>query len=526
MKHFLTFISLFLLLIAALSSCASFGTPSGGPPDKFPPKIDSLKSEKNEQVFFTKRKFELFFDEFVEVKNVSKQLLVSPPLTYKPKVESRGKKLSFEFNEKEELKEDATYIINFGESIKDYTAGNVLSNFSFVFSTGAKIDSLSLQGTIKDAYTGEPIENMIVGLYDSLEDSTVVKDRPFYMAKSNKNGIFKLQNLKSDTFQIIAIEDINLNLKYDEITEKIGFLDTFIIINDTTFTSYLLEASIKEKKAELLKDVSYRNGQIHLLYNQEPQYVNLNTDPPEIIKYKEVKQDTLIIYHSFLDSFKLYDCCDTISIKPNLKFTMPEGFSMVENNAGKGLSKNDTLKIEFNYPIDSIKSELVFLNDSTKLDSNQLISKNKTLKLLTNNVQDKNYSLLLLPGSITDIYGNKNDTIRTSFKVLDNESLGSINIVIDSLRDDIGYLVTLEQKGKVHKRINHTESTTLNLNFELLKPGKYFIKILEDVNGDGRWSPGDFWTKTKAETIKTYTLEELRANWELTDTIIWSRNEN
>ena len=87
-------------------------------------------------------------------------------------------------------------------------------------------------------------------------------------------------------------------------------------------------------------------------------------------------------------------------------------------------------------------------------------------------------------------------------------------------------MVTLEQKGKVHKRINHTESTTLNLNFELLKPGKYFIKILEDVNGDGRWSPGDFWTKTKAETIKTYTLEELRANWELTDTIIWSRNEN
>ena len=58
-----------------------------------------------------------------------------------------------EFNEKEVLKDDATYIFNLGDAVSDFREGNKVDNLSFVFSTGDVIDSLGFSGSVVDAFT-------------------------------------------------------------------------------------------------------------------------------------------------------------------------------------------------------------------------------------------------------------------------------------------------------------------------------------------------------------------------------------
>ena len=172
-------------------SCASTGELLAGPKDTTPPVLDTMMSTPNNQVRFQKQDIVFVFDEFVEVKDAFKQVLVSPPLNYLPKVSGRGKKVTFAFNEKEELRENVTYSINFGDAIVDFREGNILSNFVFAFSTGDHLDSLSVKGTVVDALTSKPAENVQVLFYDILEDSIVAKSRPYYAVKTNKNGNFE-----------------------------------------------------------------------------------------------------------------------------------------------------------------------------------------------------------------------------------------------------------------------------------------------------------------------------------------------
>ena len=119
-------------LIVFSQGCASTGSPSGGPRDVTPPKMDSIRSAQNRQTNFKPRQVDFYFDEFIEVRDPIKEVLVSPPLTYIPQVKHRGKKVSFAFDEKEVLRENATYTINFGESVVDFHEGNKLPNFNFV----------------------------------------------------------------------------------------------------------------------------------------------------------------------------------------------------------------------------------------------------------------------------------------------------------------------------------------------------------------------------------------------------------
>ncbi|MCB0640491.1 MAG: carboxypeptidase regulatory-like domain-containing protein, partial [Phaeodactylibacter sp.] len=106
------------------------------------------------------------------------------------------KTVLFEFDENEELRENATYIINFGDAIKDFTEGNI-APIRFIFSTGDYIDSLEVKGRVVDAVSGEPVSDVLVMLYDNLNDTVVRTERPFYFSRTDKAGQFKIENVKA-----------------------------------------------------------------------------------------------------------------------------------------------------------------------------------------------------------------------------------------------------------------------------------------------------------------------------------------
>ena len=128
-----------------LMQCANIGQPDGGPRDTTPPGIDTANStpamQKNFRPDQTKIPISLKFDEWIKLDNAFKQVVISPPLQYAPKIELKGKGVQIKLDPREVLKEQTTYTVNFGQAIKDITEHNVVKNLRFVFSTGDIIDT-------------------------------------------------------------------------------------------------------------------------------------------------------------------------------------------------------------------------------------------------------------------------------------------------------------------------------------------------------------------------------------------------
>lgn len=220
--------SIFIIQATALIllySCAVQVSPSGGPKDETPPEI--LKSKPaNNSVNFADDRITLTFDEFVTLKDINTQLVISPPLNETPEFIMRGKNMIMKFNEP--LLENATYSFFFGDAIVDITEANPISAYNFSFSTGPVLDSLSIKGKLLDAFTNKPVESAYVMLYDTIYDSVPYLRRPYYLSKTNKEGAFALNNLRDSKYLMFALSDINSNYLYDLPTENIAFADSLI----------------------------------------------------------------------------------------------------------------------------------------------------------------------------------------------------------------------------------------------------------------------------------------------------------
>src|SRR6185437_2206270 len=101
-----------------------------------------------------------------------------------------------------------TYVINFGKAIEDVNEGNVLKNFTYVFSTGIHIDSLSISGRVINNQTQERENNATVLLFTLKQDSLLFgKKRPTIYTSTDSAGNFSLNNLRPDDYRIYALKE-------------------------------------------------------------------------------------------------------------------------------------------------------------------------------------------------------------------------------------------------------------------------------------------------------------------------------
>ncbi len=226
---------IFILILFILADCAKIGYPEGGPKDEDPPRVLSSKPE-NYSVEFDRDRIEITFDEFIQLKNINQELVISPPLEGRPLIRMRGKTLLIDLNN--ELHENTTYTLNFGQGIADNNEGNLLENYEFVLSTGNYLDSLSVAGRLLNAYDLKPSEEpVMVMLHENIYDSVLYLEIPTYIGKTRENGTFAVNNVKADTFLIVALKDANNNFIYDIPDEPIAFFDTLLILSPDLFDS-------------------------------------------------------------------------------------------------------------------------------------------------------------------------------------------------------------------------------------------------------------------------------------------------
>lgn len=225
-----------LLLAILVTGCAKVGRPSGGPKDMNPP-VYVTSTPENRTNNFTDDRINIEFDEFIQLKDQSREIIVSPPMKEKPLIRVREKTVVVALNE--DLLPQTTYTINFGNSLTDFNEGNLLPEFEFVFSTGSMIDSLSVTGRAVRAFDHQPEDitesTFMVMLYTNLSDSAPLLEIPRFYGKTNKAGLFAVNNLPPDTFRIIALKDANNNMMYDPALDNIAFMDSLLVINAGTW---------------------------------------------------------------------------------------------------------------------------------------------------------------------------------------------------------------------------------------------------------------------------------------------------
>ncbi len=529
MSVFQKFIGLAFFLVMA--ACASVVGPSGGPRDLQPPRIDTANSTPNFQTRFLKQPIKLTFDEWVQLNNVSEQVVISPPLEYRPDIRLKKRSLLFDFDERESLRPDATYTINFGEAVQDLTERNPAEDLRFVFATGNVLDSLSVTGQLIDAQTGDPVEDMLFMLYENTVDSVVRTERPFYFGQTGDNGRFEIKNVKEGTFKGFALKDVDNNYRYNRPSELIGFPKNLIEVSPEREPIVNVRVFQELPEFQLLNTDQRTNGRLRLQFNQPPTDLLVEPEPINVEWFTEVVQDSLLLWYYRADTsdwrvFVRFNSTtrDTVLVRgfsaPPQRVVAPvkPSSKRVEEKVKPG----DPVSIEFDQPIRSIDtSQAIFLEDANRLSStsydlsvDSLMPRKVILKYPWKTGPD--YRLEFAPGMIRGWFGENQDTLTFRYQVIPKEDLGNLNLRLTGLDSTLQYSIKLIAQGKSGLPDLQVQGQS-EILWELRKldPGRYQVEIIIDKNGNGRWDPGVYDLGLQPETILSFPLEQLRANWDL-----------
>lgn len=524
----------FIVFLLVCMSCANPGQLTGGPKDEVPPKIDTLRSTPNFLTNFNQKVIEITFDEWIKLEDVVNQVIISPLVTPRPQVTLRKKTVFITFDDATKFRESATYTINFGTAVKDLTENNVPENLRYVFSTGDYIDSLEISGIATDVLTKEPVEKLLVMLYDNLADSVVRKEKPFYFTRTTKEGTFKIQNIRPDTFKIFVLEDKNANYLFDGTNERIGFLDSLLIINDSVQYELKFNLFQDEVPLKILTTNKTQYGLLKFTFNQPPEDLTFRYEADIPIVLFDYEMDTLRLWYNLGDSSNwsiilskdsLFS--DTVSVNVAQKAAFLEKSALMLKTDVKNIANLNPIKpyeLAFNHPLLTIDTSLIQLfenKDSVDIPVNPILeldSTNTYKKLIINHKwnPETKYNIIVQPDALTDLFGFKNkDTIEQQINIRSLKEFGNLDLTINGLDTLHQYVFRLEQNKKIIQTFKVADTKTWKQKIVALPPGKYELVIITDVNRNGRWDTGNYAQRRQPEPIITKELEALRANWDV-----------
>jgi uncharacterized protein (DUF2141 family) len=508
--------------------CANRQLPQGGPRDHDPPKL--LKATPpNMTRNFKDKVIQLDFDEYFKLNNSYTEISMSPTPAKLPEYKTKSKSLIITL--KDTLEKNTTYVINFGKAIADVNESNVLKNFTYVFSTGPHIDSLSVSGSVLNSATQQKEKDITVMLFTLKQDSLLFgKKKPTVYATTDSSGNFSLNNLHPDNYRIYALKETSPDKIYNKDDELIAFLKNDIHL--TKDTSGIQLKLFRQDPAKLRIIGNFDgDGKISFILNKKLDNPSLKiVYPPDFDKYKIVDisktRDTALLYlrNMNFDSIRVafFDNnkpLDTIPKHKRLKETFQRTMSFSYNISGDGKLKPGTeLLIKNNYPIDAFDASLISLKEDSADISNFTVEKDtanlKNFIVKYRWKQNDNYTLTIGDNAFTDIYGDKNKKTFKKFNLDKQENYSLLTLAVTVPDTGKSYVVELlnENKDLLRRDVIHKAT---NLQYKNYLTGKYGVRVIYDANNNGKWDSGNVKKKIQPENIWVDdTLITLRANWE------------
>lgn len=503
------------------------GEPTGGEKDNLAPEIIPEKTfPANGTVNFTGEKISISFDEYITVR--SQQVIITPALAKKPTIKAKGKRLEIIFQEP--LTPNTTYTINLSGAITDITENNLTQNMQYVMSTGPFLDSLGISGKVVDAYTQGGVSGTTVILHPAETDSAIFKSKPAYFLKTAKDGSFSFFNLKTGSYRIYAINDLNADLLFSQHPEDIAFLDTLVQL-DTNVSGILLRQFKPEEKIIRLRSSANISKYVQV-YRYNKLLPDVNTIPlnasENVLKFNAKQSNDSVFYMSLYDTLRTdtlkfivrsgNDPLDTLNFTAHLsrKTGSKAGYKLVMGPEvfitdsifvpAAGGCTADVAKIELT---DTLHKKPVAFKVKTGFQGCSIFPETPTEKIPL--------KVTCLPGAFTAlITGEKNDTLKGMANLMPVEKTGNIQLTIKGLEEkniQSPVCVLMLDNNRIKKvRIDKNKPVMVA---EYLKPGNYTFFLFDDADGNGEWSPGDFNKKIQPENIYRYNQSvKVKANWD------------
>lgn len=535
-----------LCFAVTFSNCANEKAPEGGKKDTIPPKVKKM-SPPNKSLHFTENKIEVTFDEFIKPTGFA-QTLISPPLDKRPEFKINNKTLVIKF--KSPLRDSTTYTINFADDIKDVNEGNILNNFTYVFSTGSYLDSQKVSGKVTMAKDNSAADGVIVSLYPPDSVNAIKRSKPFYFAKTDKSGNFKISNIKSAYYRVFALKDMSYDYLYNQPDELIAFSDTLLNLTDSVIRIVELHL-FKENSSRLryMGEKVIKPGFVQIYFSQPLNSLSLesNIETNKDFYYFNTTKDTVNYWYSaysekraklFLtandtlkDTVRIeLQNIDKDSILRNKKYQLTPDFQ--SNTSKYGASVKDIinaqelykpLKISFNHPITGINPANTFrlYEDSVKKNLPVKFSIDspgkQTLVFDFQKTEVTNYTLEVPDSAFQDIFGTWNAAFKYKFKTTSKDNYGNLNVIVKSEHPEKNFVVRVLDAGdNVIAEIRISSEGEKKLLVQNVPIGTYRVIAIDDANNNGVWDTGNFNNKTQPERIinfkDTYTL---KGGWDL-----------
>ena len=527
--------SLFLIvLVLSFSQCAKKGRPDGGPKDEDAP-LFVTANPPYETINFDKNEINIYFNEYIKLKDLSKQLIISPPLNPEnpPLISPQGSPSKYiNIQILDTLLENSTYIFDFGNSVQDNNESNTLERFKYVFSTGAYIDSLTLSGSVKNSFKSESVENIKLLLYrldSAYTDSAVYNRKPDYVTSTLDSSNYEFSNLRKGNYLLVALNDARSDYVFNPKTDEIGFLkDTISLPRDSIIKTEL--SIFKEELPYIFRrGKEIRKGQLIFGYQGKPSNLkieNLSAVPDnfQTIIFPEKDKDTLNLWHSPIEKdsliFKISNnnIIDTITVA--LRKKQLDSLTVTKITGGV-LNIKDTLFFNTNNPIIKIDtSKINFVHtDSIYITYKAFISKKESsVGFLFEKKFKTSYKLNLYPDALVDIFETSNDTVTSQFRTRSIEDYGEISLAIQN-PEKVPVIIQLTDINDVTVA-QETSSENKTISFNYLIPKKYKIRIIYDTNNNGKWDTGNYLEKKQPEPVQYFPeVQEIRPNWVLNEVI-------
>ena len=519
----------FLLLLLITIGCAKRGSITGGLKDTIAPVLKASYPE-NFSKNFKGNEIKLVFDENIKLKNLNKQLIISPPMKYEPLILPTTPSKTITIKIKDTLQPNTTYSFNFGQSIADNNEGNPFNQFKYVLSTGNYIDSLSLRGKVKSAYDKEVESFVSVLLYevnDTFTDSIVYNQTPKYVTNTlDSLKTFQLENLKAGKYLLVALKDYNSNNKYNPKTDKIGFIKELITIpNDTVYELELFKEKLPFKTFKPTQASGNRllmgfEGKLNNGKDKPKTILKNGTDDLTHIVTKFPKKDSLQIWFKPIktDSLRLavakdkYEANFTFKIKDQKKDTL--NLSALQIN---DLKFRDRFTIESSTPLATVENLKISLLNKAKIAvpfTTEYDDFNQKLYFDFKKEPSENYTIRILPGALTDFFEKSNDTLNFKLNTKPVEDYGNLTVVLANTKQFPVIIELTNEKGDVLASEFTEEKTTINFN--LIDPALYSLRAIYDANKNKEWDSGNYLEKRLAEEVIYFSKEiDVRANWDV-----------
>jgi hypothetical protein len=549
-------ILVFIGLVLTMFQCANQQGPSGGPPDKTPPRIVETYPKPGTTHFHDNR-LNFSFSKYIQRRSLQESFFISPSLGVLS-FDWSGKDVEVTFSDS--LKPNTTYIVTLGTDLVDRRGNRLVEAFSLPFSTGDKFDSCSIAGIVMD---DKPVGVMVYAYQLNGENPDTLNpthSEPNFLTQTGKDGTFLLSYLPYGTFRLIAVRDEFKNLLYDVQTDQYGTTPSdialtreapamkgiqFKLTKEDTATPFISSAKFLDRRHIVLRlsepvDISTAiagNVSITDSNTQTPvKVIDLSFGLPPYNEAQLVtdsltdKKIYLVKLHGFKDlsgnamSMPTDKTEFTAGATPDT--TLPSLEIKYPPSAAREVMIDDTIHIIFSEAVNARSFENGFmLKDSLaqKVAGALHWFRSRELFFIPQApfVFGMAYTLTMRLDSMIDFSGNrgKDSTLTWKFSSVEERSLSSISgTIIDEMKDGRGKTFitasNLTRKGARAKTVC-IDSTGVFI-IDQLFDGRYTLSAFRDADGNGTYTFGKPVPFEPAERFVNYpdTLK-LRPRWPL-----------